>query len=164
MKRITLSLHCEFTDQELAEKAQELSQATIELREAEEEKAAVSKTYSENIKEIRGRMGGLARAYKARGETRLVECVVRMNEPEPLQKTTIRMDTGEVVKAEPMTEEERQEKLFEEKQEEQKLVDSTVERMLRQTEAPAEDEVPPREDAASGEYEPDEDESEGSGE
>ena len=159
MKRINLSLHCEFSDDELAAKAQELSQATIELREVEEEKAEVSKTFSEQIKELRSRMSGLAKAYKARGETRLVECLVRMNEPEMLQKTTIRIDTGEVVKVEPMTDEERQQELFEEKQEERELVDSTVERMLRTSEIEA---VPPHEDATSGEYERNDDESEGS--
>jgi hypothetical protein len=165
VKRVNLSLHCEFSDEELQAKAQGLSQATIELREVEEEKAAVSKEFTDQIKEIRSRMSGLAKAYKARGETRLVECVVRMNDPAPLQKTTVRLDTGEVVKVEPMTEEERQEKLFEEKQEERELVDSTVERVLRDSAIEEEiEEVPPHEDATFGEYEPNEDESEGSGE
>ena len=153
MKRITLSLHCEFSDDELAAKAQELSQATIELRDTEEEKAEVSKSYGEHIKELRSRMSGLAKAYKARGETRLVDCVVRMNEPEPLQKTTIRTDTGEIVKVEPMTDEERQQELFEEKQEERELVDSTVERMLRESEV--EPQAPENEES-------DDEESEGS--
>jgi len=153
VKRITLSLHCEFSDDELAAKAQELSQATIELRDTEEEKAEVSKSYGEHIKELRSRMSGLAKAYKARGETRLVDCVVRMNEPEPLQKTTIRTDTGEIVKVEPMTDEERQQELFEEKQEERELVDSTVERMLRESEV--EPQAPENEES-------DDEESEGS--
>jgi hypothetical protein len=161
VKRITLSLHCEFSEEELQAKAQELSQATIELREVEEQKAAVSKEFTEQIKEIRSRMSGLAKAYRARGETRLVECALRLNDPEPLQKTTVRLDTGEIVKVEPMTEEERQQELFEEKQEEREVVDSTVERMLRES---AIEEVLPHEDTTSGEYEPNEDKSEGSGE
>ena len=153
MKRTTLSLNCQFSDDELAAKAQELSQATIELRDTEEEKAEVSKSYSEHIKELRSRMSGLAKAYKARGETRLVDCIVRMNEPEPLQKTTIRTDTGEIAKVEPMTDEERQQELFEEKEHERGLVDSTVERMLRASEV---------ETTAPENEESDDEESEGS--
>ena len=160
MKRLNLSLRCEFTPDELATKAAELSQATIELRDEEEEKASVSKEYSERIKEIRSRMSSLAKAYKSGGETRIVECVVRMNCPNPLEKTTIRLDTGEVVRTEPMTDEERQEKLFEETQEEIAVVDEALARMLAKTEevatTPIEeiDPVLPHQDATSGEYEP----------
>ena len=165
MKRLSLSLPCEFTEDELAVKAKELSLATLELREVEEQKAEVSKSFTERIKDIRSRMSQLAKEYKARGEKRLVDCIVKFNQPEPLQKTTIRLDTGEVVKVEPMTDEERQEKLFEEHQEEQAVVDDVVARMLQQTGTPVEeiDPVPPHEDTTSGEYEPNEDESEGSG-
>jgi hypothetical protein len=135
MKRnLALSLHCEFTPEELQAKAQELAQATIELHDEEEEKATVSKEYRERIKELRARQNAIAKTVKVRGEMRLVECIVRMNQPEMLQKTTIRLDTGEVVKTKPMTEEERQQELFEERLEEQAVVDEALARMLAKTE------------------------------
>src|SRR5262249_33052623 len=55
-------------------------------------------------------------------ENRDVECLVEFHKPVVGQKTTIRTDTGEIVAVEDMTEDEKQERLFEEKAEFEKVV------------------------------------------
>lgn len=43
-----------------------------------------------------------------------LKCEIRFHDPNTGKKTTIRLDTGEILKTEDMTDEEMQEKLFEE--------------------------------------------------
>jgi hypothetical protein len=142
VKRTNLSLPREFTPDELQAKANELALVIEALDKLEEDKAQTSKEFSETIKSFRSRMNGLAKAIRTRGETRLVECVVRMNCPNPLEKSTVRLDTGELVKTEPMTQEERQERLFEKTQEEIAVIDEALLRMLAKTEEAAKSEAP----------------------
>lgn len=91
-----------------------LSTAYIEYDRVEEEKKTVSSGYSDQLKALRGEMRQLAGQIRKKGAERAVDCVTEFHNPEVGMKTTIRTDTGEVVKTEPMTNEERQENLFEE--------------------------------------------------
>lgn len=113
MKKTEVNLRCEYTDAELAEKRDELSNVVIGAQEVEKRKADAAKDFKENLDALYSRSNILAFQIKSRGENRAVECVIELNKPTNGLKTTVRLDTGELVTTEPMTDEERQDKLFE---------------------------------------------------
>ena len=112
MKKIKMMLHCDFTDQVMAEKRDELSMAIIVAHKTKEEKKKVDQQFKEQLDALYASATSLARQIRARGESKEVECLVKMHDPNEFEKTTIRLDTGEIVLTEPMTQEERQENLF----------------------------------------------------
>ncbi len=112
MKRITETLTCELSEQELNEKGQLMSAAMLEYDTVEDQKKEATKVFSEQLKEVRGRMRQLSRVIRDKSEERSVECIVRFHNPEPGMKRIIREDTGEIVRDEQMTMAERQNNLF----------------------------------------------------
>jgi hypothetical protein len=131
-QKISLSLACVYTSEEMDEKRDRLSASILEYDKCEDEKAEVAKTYNENLKALRVEMRSLSRAINRKGEDRPVDCVVEFHNPEIGFKTTIRTDTGEIVRQEPMTDDERQENLFEE-----------TDALSRMYDAPDTREIPP---------------------
>jgi hypothetical protein len=126
-KRITLSLRCEYSDLELAEKRDELSTVICRQGEVEQRKAAVNREFKEELDGLYSRASELAHQIKARGQDRPVECVTEFHKPNIGEKTVIRLDTGEMVRVEVMTDEERQDKIdfgLEENRMVQGLIDS----------------------------------------
>ena len=111
-KRINVSLQCEYTPEELNEKRDELSATVIEANLVEGKKSDAAKAFKEELDALYSRTGILARQIKIRGEFRGVECAVEMNKPVTGVKRIVRLDTGELVKDEPMTYDERQDNLF----------------------------------------------------
>lgn len=108
-----LQLRCEYSEQELAEKRDELSSVTIGAHEVEQRKADAAKEFKEQLDTLYSRGDVLAHQIKARGENREIDCVIELNKPTVGIKRIARLDTGEFVKDEAMTEEERQIGLFE---------------------------------------------------
>lgn len=111
-KKREMSLRCEYTDVELAEKRDELSTVILGAVEVEKRKAGAAKEFKEMLDALYSRAGILAQQIKNRGENRETDCIVELHKPAEGMKTTIRLDTGEIVVTEPMTEEEKQEQLF----------------------------------------------------
>jgi hypothetical protein len=114
LRKITIALPCDFTGEELEQKGQDMSATMLEYDDVEERKKVSAKEFSEQMKELRGRMRSLSKQIRRKGEERAVECGVQMHNPTVGFKTIVRLDTGEIVKTEPMTDEERQDNLFEE--------------------------------------------------
>jgi hypothetical protein len=112
MPKITMSLFCSFTDLEAEEKGQQLSTASITYDEVEDAKKTAMKEFTDNLKMLRGTMRSLSKAIRAKGEYREVSGLVRFNHPTVGSKETVRLDTGEVIKTEPMSDAEKQADLF----------------------------------------------------
>ncbi len=113
MRKVKLSLHHEFTHEELDSRRDELAQVTIRAGEKKDQAKAQAAALKEDLDILDGRRKQLSREIVARGEDRLIECLVRFNIPKPGQKQTLRLDTGEIVReSEAMTRDERQAHLF----------------------------------------------------
>src|SRR5262249_49794540 len=126
-KKITLSRRCEYSDLELTEKRDELSTVICRQGEVEQRKAEVNREFKEELDGLYSRASDLAHQIRARGQNRPVECVVEFHKPNVGEKTVIRLDTGEMVRVEVMTEEERQDEIdfgIEENRMVQGLIDS----------------------------------------
>lgn len=109
---ITLTLPCNFTQQEIDERRDQFNALFCECDNVEQEKAEVVKTYNAQLKALHAKMRALSHAIVRKGEDRAVECVVFPHTPTTGLKMTVRKDTQEVVSTETMTDAERQENLF----------------------------------------------------
>lgn len=112
MTQTKRDLFCEFTWIERQERAGELSQAVIEHVEVEVAKANAAKDFKERMDYIQTDIKHLARAIRANGEFRPVDCEWLMHRPNDGFKTLVRADTGEIVQTEPMGQHELQDELF----------------------------------------------------
>ena len=110
-KKVGLQLECAYTDAELAEKRDELAGVIIEVQAVEERKKSANSSFKEMLDGLYSQSSELAHQIKSKGEFRLTDCAIEYNSPNIGEKTTIRLDTGEVVKTEPMTHEERQDEI-----------------------------------------------------
>lgn len=111
IRKLTLVLRCEYSDEELAERRDELSNTIIESAQVEDKKSDANKHFKEILDGLYSQSAKIAYQIKDRGEDRPVECAVEMNNPNVGEKTFIRLDTGEVFRTESMSEEERQEEI-----------------------------------------------------
>jgi hypothetical protein len=110
-RKTTLELRCEYSDDELAFKRDELSTVIVHQGAVETRKAEVNRGFKEELDGLYARASELAHQIKRRGENRPVQCLVEFHKPNVGEKTIIRLDTGEQVRVEPMTEDERQEEI-----------------------------------------------------
>jgi hypothetical protein len=117
MKEIQQELECTLNEAELNERGQRMSSAMLKYDEVEAAKKEAVKDYSEEMKALRGQMRELPRVIRRRSEIRTVTCGVQFHMPEVGMKRVIRLDTGEIVRDEVMTVDERQNNLFEDIQE-----------------------------------------------
>jgi hypothetical protein len=115
MKEITVELLCEMTDDELRDRGAELSAASIEYDKIEDDKKSAMKEFKEELEELRQKRRRLSFNIRRKAEVRLVNCIVEFHSPVSGTKRITRFDTGEYVRDEPMTAEEHQNNLFEEK-------------------------------------------------
>ena len=137
MHRIHRLLRCDFTVEEMNERRDELSAATIQIGTIEEQKASANRAFKEHLDGLYSQTSKLAHEIKNRNELRSTECIVELNKPHVGEKTIIRIDTGELVSIEAMTAEERQEE-FEFNQEASGSIDKIIE----------EAHIPPPDDSA----------------
>jgi hypothetical protein len=114
MKTISMDLVCVLNTEELNERAQQMSSASIRYDEVEETKRNTTKELTDELKTLRGTMRRLSDTIRRKQETRPVECFVKFHTPEVGLKRVIRKDTGEIVRDEPMSMDERQNNLFDE--------------------------------------------------
>lgn len=92
--------------------AKELAYETRTLEETEDQKKSVVSDFTNTITGVKAKISGLANKVNNGYEFRNIDCEISFNNPEAGQKTIIRIDTGEIVKIEDMTQSERQENLF----------------------------------------------------
>jgi flagellar motor switch protein FliM len=131
-KRTTEMLPVLYTQEEMDEKRDRLSTAMLQYDAVEEEKKVAASKYVEDMKALRGEMRQLSKAIHRKGEDRSTDCIVKFHDPSLGFKTIVRLDTGEVIRTEAMSDDERQDNLFEE-----------VDELERMHAAPDMREVPP---------------------
>jgi hypothetical protein len=110
-KKLSLQLDCVYSELEMVEKRDHLATVIVEIQAVEERKSSVARALKEELDGLYAESNKLAHQIKRRSETRLTECVVEYERPNAGEKQTIRLDTGELVKVELMTEDERQEEI-----------------------------------------------------
>jgi hypothetical protein len=84
----------------------------LDFEEVEEEKREATKKYSEQLKELRNKMRTLSSVIREKKELRIIDCEVRFHSPIVGRKQTVRLDTNTVIEEEEMSFAERQENLF----------------------------------------------------
>lgn len=134
MKEITIDLECELTQEELNDRAQKMSSSMLTYDEIEDRKKDVAKNMAEEMSSLRDQMRLYSLAIRKKTENRPVICRVQFHSPELGMKRIIRNDTGEIVRDETMSYEERQSNLFDDIQEMKKMFGSGPE---AEPEAPA---------------------------
>jgi hypothetical protein len=115
MKQVSVDLVCELDDDELRVRGESLSSVALQYDKVEDEKKAATKEFSDELKGLRGEMRKLSIVIRQKKETRSVLCAVDFHSPTNGIKRITRLDTGEFVRDEPMSAQECQSNLFEEK-------------------------------------------------
>lgn len=115
-------MQCVLIQDELLARLEEHRATVNALRDLDEERKFVMRQLAERKKRLQAEEIRLDSICNQKWENRDVECLVEFHKPVVGQKTTIRTDTGEIVSVEDMTEDEKQEELFEEKAEFEKVV------------------------------------------
>jgi hypothetical protein len=116
MKEIVLDLMCELNQQEVNDRAQQLSSTITRADEVEAEKKSSAKHYTEQLEALGGAIRRLSSVIRQRAESRPVTCAVLFHRPTTGTKRIVRGDTGEIVRDEAMTAYELQNNLFDEPQ------------------------------------------------
>jgi hypothetical protein len=111
-----VDLMVDLAPDEIAMYGRQLAGVAEAYDEVEERKADVAKDFKEQLQNLRGEIRRLARLVRTKKEKRTIACGVAMHTPTVGTKTIVRIDTGEIVREEAMSETEMQERLFEETQ------------------------------------------------
>lgn len=109
--KFDVNLPCKLTEEEELLKGQEMAAALVEVRKLEEKKAAEASNMKAQIDAAKLTLATLGGIVRTRTEFRNVECEETRDERQMLIIRT-RLDTGEIIDSRPMTEDERQPKLF----------------------------------------------------
>ena len=110
-----LDLMCELSQDEITDRAQQLSSTVVRFDEVEIEKKNSAKFYSDQLASLGGTIRRLSTVIRQRAESRPVVCGIMFHSPVQGSKRIVRTDTGEIVRDEPMSALEHQNNLFEEK-------------------------------------------------
>lgn len=108
---ITRDFRHHFDPAERVRLAEDLAHELITRAESCRLFAIVKKAHDEAIEKIESKINHVTRLLCEGWEYRDVPCKVLYNNPRDCEKTIVRLDTGEEVAVEPMTEEEKQESL-----------------------------------------------------
>ena len=103
----TETLRCDLSEAEVRDRADQAARAFGEAAESEVELTAIGTEMRGQIKRLRAQVGELLRAVREAAEYRPVDCVERRNEGEA-NVEVVRVDTGEIVRSRPFTQDERQ--------------------------------------------------------
>ena len=122
MREVVRDLMCDLSDEELFDRAQQLSSTLQRYDEVELEKKNSNKRYSDMLGELGGEARKLSVIIRRRCESRPVCCAVMFHAPVKGSKRIVRTDTGEIVSDEPMTAAELQNNLFEDEPNQAALV------------------------------------------
>lgn len=110
--RIERELACVLTDEEVQSRARLLAETVTTMDEVQAERTGRMKEFKDRLTGLNEQQRKLSRVICDRSERRMVLCAVRFHLPVEGLKRVVRMDTGEVVGEEPMSESERQLHLF----------------------------------------------------
>jgi hypothetical protein len=108
---ISKLLPCVFTEDEMRERAQRLTQCTLEIARKEQEKKDLTASITSVIKSQKTIQSDLARELDKGGEQRMVTCETIMDLGRNLF-VCVRKDTGEIIESRELTEKERQGRLL----------------------------------------------------
>lgn len=111
VKKDVQMLRCEFTTEEINEKAKQLANENRNYTEIENDKKSVTADFGARLAESKAKIDRLANHINSGYELRRVNVEVRMHDPEEGKKTVVRLDTNETVEILNMTEDELQEEL-----------------------------------------------------
>jgi hypothetical protein len=111
-KRIELELATALTDDEVRSRGDYLCGLIARMDEVSEERSNAMKRYKDQLSGLAEDQRKVARAIKTRCEVRFVRCEVIYHMPCEGTKRIVRLDTGEVVRDEAMTDDEMQLNLF----------------------------------------------------
>lgn len=107
IRKVMMPLECRLTDEELKTSAKTLAEA-LRQRGAEESTLETLKSqFKAKITQLDGQVSEMAGRLNSEKEFRTVECEMTFDYQEGT-KTTVRKDTGEEVRKEKITDEERQ--------------------------------------------------------
>lgn len=101
-KRITKTLPCELTEEEILETGHALAENVKDLNDLEEEKKEVVKKYQDRINTLDTQQRRLALAVQTGKEDREVECEWLWHTPTKGRKTLVRLDINETVRIDEM--------------------------------------------------------------
>lgn len=102
-KKTELSLRVIYTEKDLLEIGKKLAEANRELYSAEAEKKQITATLKAKCDGIAARVSQHSGEISSGYTYRMVPCEVHFDMPAPGQKTTVRLDTKEVIDTEAMT-------------------------------------------------------------
>jgi hypothetical protein len=106
--KVTEYLKYDFSLQENGENAQALARKNRALAEFGLKKKALSSDLKKEEDDINGEIAKLARFVTDAYDFRMIDCRVMFDSPEDGMKTIVRIDTGEVVRSERMSDDEKQ--------------------------------------------------------
>lgn len=101
------TLSVDLTDEELNQKRDILVTRLDELDVVEQQRQAAAAGFKEQLKEIRGDIGSLAREVRTRKSSRVTACMWERDDAR-FSMVLVRQDTGEIVDTRPMHDDERQ--------------------------------------------------------
>lgn len=101
------TLSVELTDEEMNQKRDILVTRLDELDVVEQQRQAAAQGFKEQLKEIRGDIGTLAREVRTHKTTRVTACMWERDDAR-FSMMLVRQDTGEIVETRPMRDDERQ--------------------------------------------------------
>jgi hypothetical protein len=145
-KRIELELYCNLTDDEVQSRGLMLVEAITERDQVDAARREAGKRFKDKLVGLDERQRKLGRVIRERAEHRMVQCMVLFHMPVEATKRIVRLDTGEVVREEPMTQGECQLNMF-----------ASIGDLERMMEAQAAPEPEPGSSPESAESEPPED-------
>ncbi|OGV36189.1 MAG: hypothetical protein A2020_12350 [Lentisphaerae bacterium GWF2_45_14] len=107
-KKFKERLECVLSAEEKQKKGQQLAETNQRKQSIDEQKKAISSDFKAKIDACDSSIGVLALAIQTGKEYREVECELHYNNPTDGIKTTYRFDTGETIRVEAMTTDEKQ--------------------------------------------------------
>jgi hypothetical protein len=107
-KKTEMQLRVEYTRDEIVDLARKLAESHGELTRGEEDKKAVTAQLKAKCESIAARTSELSSKIASGFEYRMTPCEIRYDDPKPGLKSTVRLDTLEIVNVDPMTLTERQ--------------------------------------------------------
>lgn len=102
----------QFTPAELRTLGDQLARETQDHFSLKEQRTTIASNFAARLKESGRRLGDLSTKINSGYEMREMECIVIFNKPQNGIKTIVRVDTGEEVRTEVMTDAETQGELF----------------------------------------------------
>ena len=111
-RKINQELPVPYTEEELATMRDELARLVLGESEVRQRKKVAMDAFKEELEELISSRRDIAHRIRRKSEDREIECRVEFHSPTIGMKRLIRMDTGELLREEQMTDEELQEELF----------------------------------------------------